>query len=250
MERLLPSAAYFEGHFPGRPVLPGVTQLALAAQAITGRVGDRALSAVHHLRLRRLVLPGEELLLATRPAAHGRMRFELKRGAAIVTNGELTLSDSLSRWCSDSVPEVTTESAYPPIETLLPHRSPMCFVDRVCAFTDKHVVCEASIPSACPLVREGAAPAIMAIEAAAQAAAVGEALRRIGAGECKAASNGYLVGLRNVELAVATIPATAPLIVVARLQSVELPLSTYAVEIFYRGRPVLRGDIGTFLADA
>lgn len=249
MQRLLPSAAYFEGHFPGRPVLPGVTQLALAAQAIACRVGNGTLSAVHHLRLRRLVLPGEELLLATRPTGDGRMRFELKRDATIVTNGELTLGQSLSNWGS-SAPIRVEESGHPPVETLLPHRLPMRFVDRVCAFTDKHVVCEASIPPACPLVREGAAPAIVTIEAAAQAAAAGEALRRIGAGGCNAASNGYLVGLRNVELAVATIPADAPLIVVARLQSVELPLSTYAVEVFYRGRPVLRGDIGTFLADA
>ncbi len=249
MERLLPSAGYFEGHFPGRPVLPGVTQIALAAQAIACRAGDCALSAVHHLRLRRLVLPGEELLLATRAAADGRVRFELKHDATIVTNGELTLSKSLSNWDS-SVPVLMMESDHPPIETLLPHRSPMRFVDRVLTYTDKHIVCEASIPSACPLVREGAAPAIVAIEAAAQAAAVGEALRRIGAGGRKAASNGYLVRLRNVELAAATIPADAPLIVVVRLQSVELPLSTYAVEAFYRNQPVLRGGIGTFLADA
>ena len=248
MHKLLPSAAYFEGHFPGRPILPGVTQLALVAQAMTRRGG--ALSAVRHVRLRQLVIPGEELLLTTRAVEDGRVRFELKRGASIVTNGELTLSESLSDWEDSNAPASANESDHPPIETLLPHRSPMRFVERVFERTDERIVCEASIPSACPLVCEGAAPAIVAIEAAAQAAAVGEALRRIVAGARDAAPSGYLVSLRDIELAVATIPVDAPLIVVVRLQSMALPLSTYAVDAFHRNRPVLRGRIGTFLADA
>ena len=250
MDELLPSAAYFEGHFPGRPVLPGVTQLALAAQAIARRAGGGVLSAIHHVRLRKLVLPGEELRLATRALGDGRVRFELKRGATIVTNGDLTLSEPLSVWEDSSAPYATRGSGHPPIETLLPHRSPMRFVERVFDYTDEHIVCEALIPSACPLARGGAAPAILTIEAAAQAAAVGEALRRIGAGERTTAPSGYLVSLRDVELAVATIPVDASLIVVVRLQSMVLPLSTYTVEAFCQDRPVLRGSIGTFLASA
>jgi predicted hotdog family 3-hydroxylacyl-ACP dehydratase len=126
----------------------------------------------------------------------------------------------------------------------------MRFVERVFDYTDEHIVCEALVPCACPLACEGAAPAIVAIEAAAQAAAVGEALRRTRAGARKTAPSGYLVSLRDVELAVATVPVDAPLIVVVRLQSMVLPLSTYAVEAFCQGRPVLRGSIGTFLAHA
>lgn len=249
MEKLRLSDAYFEGHFPGRPVLPGITQLVLAAEAI---VGDRdcAVSAIHHVRMRQLVLPGEELLLVKREATDGRMRFELKRGLAVVANGELTLSASLSTW-DGAGPSETPQKTFPPIEDLLPHRLPMRFVMRVLDYADGYVASETSIPSACPLVREGDAPAIVAIEAAAQSAAVGETLRRLEANKPNVAPNGYLVSLRNIELAVATVPADAPLIVTVRLQSMVLPLSNYAIEVFFKdGRPVLRGGIGTFLAGA
>ena len=44
----------FEGHFPGRPILPGILLLHLALR-------EAPLAGIEMLRFRRLVLPGERL---------------------------------------------------------------------------------------------------------------------------------------------------------------------------------------------
>src|SRR5262249_37389512 len=63
------SGPLFEGHFPGRPILPGIVLLHLAlgtgapgeAAGVTEGTGEAALAAIEMLRFRRLVLPGERL---------------------------------------------------------------------------------------------------------------------------------------------------------------------------------------------
>lgn len=248
MTRLSPSAAYFEGHFPGRPILPGITQIALVADVLRRELGASALRAVRHARLRQLVAPGDALDLAVKSAVGGSVRFELRCGADAVTNGELELGEPPLTWHAEPS-DVASMQDYPSMEHLLPHRPPMRFVQRVLTCEDEYIACEAAIPPDCALVDAGAAPAIAAVEAAAQAAAVWEALRRWNAGARDgAASVGYLVSLREVAFATAHVAAEQPFQVVVRLRSRMLPLSTYSVEAYADQRPLLRGEIGTFLA--
>lgn len=69
-----PEAAFFAGHFPGNPILPGVIIVealaqtgALAALAEPEVTGKLALFAgIERARFRRVVRPGEELVLETR----------------------------------------------------------------------------------------------------------------------------------------------------------------------------------------
>jgi 3-hydroxyacyl-[acyl-carrier-protein] dehydratase len=69
-----PEAAFFAGHFPGNPILPGVIIVealaqagALAALAEPDSAGKLALFAgIERARFRRVVRPGEDLLLETR----------------------------------------------------------------------------------------------------------------------------------------------------------------------------------------
>jgi 3-hydroxyacyl-[acyl-carrier-protein] dehydratase len=69
-----PEAAFFAGHFPGNPILPGVIIIealaqtgALAALAEPDSEGKLALFAgIERARFRRIVRPGEELILETR----------------------------------------------------------------------------------------------------------------------------------------------------------------------------------------
>jgi 3-hydroxyacyl-[acyl-carrier-protein] dehydratase len=69
-----PDAAFFAGHFPGNPILPGVIIVealaqtgALAALSEPGSAGLLALFAgIGKARFRRVVRPGEELELETR----------------------------------------------------------------------------------------------------------------------------------------------------------------------------------------
>jgi 3-hydroxyacyl-[acyl-carrier-protein] dehydratase len=72
--RVDPDAAFFAGHFPGNPILPGVIIVealaqtgALAAMAAPESRGKLALFAgIERVRFRRVVRPGETLELATR----------------------------------------------------------------------------------------------------------------------------------------------------------------------------------------
>ena len=66
---------YFDGHFPGAPVFPGVLLCEALAQlgaAAVGEGDDVALAGVQRARFRRPVLPGDVLELAVTVA--GRVR--------------------------------------------------------------------------------------------------------------------------------------------------------------------------------
>ncbi|HLU76288.1 MAG TPA: hypothetical protein VKZ48_00130 [Burkholderiales bacterium] len=246
---LTPSAAYFAGHFPAQPILPGITQIALAVAAMRREAEVPTLRAVRHARLRRLVAPGDRLALRRRPASDALIRFELRVADRVVTNGEVEFGPLVS-W-EGRLPAFGPVVDHPPIEQLLPHRPPMLFVRRVLAQGAEMIVCEAELPPDCPLADESVAPAITAVEAAAQAAAVWEGLRRRDAAEASSGSRmGYLVSLRDVVFTQASLPVKRPFQVVVRLESRMPPLSTYAVEAYCDGLPLLRGEIGTFLAGA
>ncbi len=85
---VLPAAAYFEGHFPGRPVLPAIAQLAILADALE-QVLDRPVVLTHidRLRLFHPVAPDEELVLELSAQGEATMAFSLQRGGRRVSEG-------------------------------------------------------------------------------------------------------------------------------------------------------------------
>lgn len=93
---------FFPGHFPGRPIMPGVIMVealaqagAVAALAAEGNAGKLVLFAgIDDLRFKRLVSPGDELLLeCTIEAVRGPVGKG--RGRATV-NGELAVRGTLT----------------------------------------------------------------------------------------------------------------------------------------------------------
>jgi predicted hotdog family 3-hydroxylacyl-ACP dehydratase len=235
---------FVEGHFPGRPILPGVVQLALAVEALGPAMVERLVLA----RFRRIVTPPARLTLSTRGTAAGNVRVDVTSDDRPVSSIEMTVG--APRPASDWALAVASRrrSGLPPIETLLPHREPMRFVEGIVGEAEDGVTCAARIPGACALVSAGAAPAIVAIEAAAQAAAVWEALR---AGPQEGSSRlGFLVSARDVVLHAATIPAETPLLASARLVAHAGPLAHYEVEVSQDSHPLLRGTIGAYLEEA
>jgi 3-hydroxyacyl-[acyl-carrier-protein] dehydratase len=247
----------FEGHFPGRPILPGVAQLAMILDASVSQIHDSSgLSAIAHMRMRQLVLPGDQLELTTRELDGGRLRFDLKRAAVVVANGELVfrLLDALE-WVPspESFPVHKTGPARmsaPPLDALIPHRPPMRFVTALLDETQDGLICEAHIPAACALVRDDGVRALVALEAAAQSAAAWEGLQRRREGGAVAPRVGYLVALRDVALFADRIRADEPLICSVQQESAALPLSYYRVAVSSKGNPILRGTIVTFLTDS
>ncbi|MGC8489902.1 MAG: 3-hydroxyacyl-ACP dehydratase FabZ [Clostridia bacterium] len=71
---------FFEGHFPGHPIMPGVLILEAMAQAAGLALDDRegaplgVLTGVDKARMRRMVTPGDQLhLYATLTRQRGRL---------------------------------------------------------------------------------------------------------------------------------------------------------------------------------
>lgn len=63
--RVAPDSPWFDGHFPGRPVLPGVAILSMVCEMVrrAGLGQDRPvrMSGIRRIRFRRPVRPGERL---------------------------------------------------------------------------------------------------------------------------------------------------------------------------------------------
>lgn len=240
---------WFEGHFPGRPILPGVAELALILDALANATHTPpALQGIAFARLRRLVLPGERLELATRERDAARQRFELKHAGRLVANGELVLGPPLeAAAAATDIGGVAADTGLPAIERLLPHHPPMRFLSAILQQTGDGLAASASVPGACALVSNGSAPALATIEAAAQAAAAWEALRRWRDDGAAAARIGYLVAMQDVEFFVGRLPADRLFTVSVRLEALSLPLSRYRFEAALEGRLLARGAISTFL---
>jgi predicted hotdog family 3-hydroxylacyl-ACP dehydratase len=243
--------AYCEGHFPGRPILPAVALLALVVDHLA-RESPRPLPlrTIPHLRLRQLVAPGDRLTLAARRRDDECVNIEVRRDGAVVANGALGLGP-LEAPAGTPARRTAGAGQGVPVESLLPQQPPMRFVTSIVGERPDGLVCEARIPAACALVVGGGAPAFAAVEAAAQTAALWEAVRR--ARESSGASSGagprvgYLVALRELAFFAERIPADAPLVASVRLDGAALPLTHYAIEVGRDGALVLRGKIATYL---
>lgn len=240
----------FEGHFPGRPILPGVVLLDLALQALAGaRRGAAGLHSIAFARLRQLVEPGDRLELTARELDDTRVRIDLQRGEALVANAQFTLGapDSPPPAGIRLEPVDAQLSAAPALDALLPHRPPMRLVASIVREAHDGLVCTARVPPACALAEHGLAPALAGVEAAAQTAAVWEALRRWRGGAGGAARIGYLVAVRDLVLFAEHVAVDVPMLTAVRLEAAAPPLTHYRIETCVGGKSLLRGTIATYL---
>lgn len=207
----------FAGHFPGHPILPGVAQLAMVERVLG------PLSGVRNVKLRRPVSPGDRLeLRISGPREDGTARFELSQDGEMAGSGIVLLSLEIAD--AELIPAREGEDL---AADLLPHSPPARLVRGLIEVLEDAVVCAAEIPPDHPLVVDGRCPAFLGIEAAAQAAAVLEALDRKDG--TPGPRIGYLVGIREARFAVSNLPAGQPFEVKARLQGGAFPLSLYEV---------------------
>jgi len=94
---------FFQGHFPGRPVMPGV----LIVEALAQSAGIFALSAtgaqpgrifmltgIDNFRFRRQVIPGDQLMMEVRLTRHRRPLWKMTAKAHV--DGELAAEGEIS----------------------------------------------------------------------------------------------------------------------------------------------------------
>ena len=92
---------YFQGHFPGTPVMPGVLQIEAMAQA-GAILASRAVAfdptthvmlfmAIDAVKFRKAVVPGDQLTIEVVPLRKGKifkMKGEIKVDGAVVSSAE------------------------------------------------------------------------------------------------------------------------------------------------------------------
>jgi beta-hydroxyacyl-ACP dehydratase FabZ len=92
---------YFQGHFPGVPVMPGVLQIEAMAQA-GGILASRAVAfdpathvmlfmAIDAVKFRKAVVPGDQLVIEVIPLRKGKifkMKGEIKVDGQVVSSAE------------------------------------------------------------------------------------------------------------------------------------------------------------------
>lgn len=234
------SSPLFAGHFPGHPILPGIAHLAFVERAVG------PLAAVRSLKLRRPVLPEDALdLLLSVPQADGWVRFELRGGDELVSAGAARIGQLANQGPEPDETALPAVAELPSVEALLPHAPPARLVRRVLMAAEEEIVCAAEISLFHPLVEGSRAPAFAGIEAAAQAAAILEALNR--RREAPEPRIGYLVGVREARFAAPFLEAGRLMRVVARLQGGAFPLSIYEIAVGNPGEEIVTGAVSTFL---
>jgi 3-hydroxyacyl-[acyl-carrier-protein] dehydratase len=95
-----PKSPIFSGHFPGRPILPGVLMIEAVAQTAAVMLGaagpaDRALlAAVNRFKFLRPVVPGECLRIETRKLTQTAAMAYIE--GTVTVNGEKVAGGELS----------------------------------------------------------------------------------------------------------------------------------------------------------
>ena len=80
----------YEGHFPGRPILPAVVLLAETLAAIEQDTGTRTHDwSISQVKFVQAVEPGARLTLAYELTAGGSARFEVRDAGGLVAHGTL-----------------------------------------------------------------------------------------------------------------------------------------------------------------
>jgi 3-hydroxymyristoyl/3-hydroxydecanoyl-(acyl carrier protein) dehydratase len=92
--RVPADSPWFDGHFPGEPVLPGIAQLGMVHDLLC-RAFDQQLpvARVSRVRFRQMIRPEQQLTLAVqRDGADGSHRFRITGDEGSICSGQLLLA--------------------------------------------------------------------------------------------------------------------------------------------------------------
>ena len=140
----------------------------------------------------------------------------------------------------------STPPSYPPILDLVPHRPPMLLLDRVLSYDGQCVTCETVLGPDSPFVDGGCVPGVVGIEYMAQAIAAGAGLSARDKGQGGAARMGFLLGYRNLTIAVDSFQVGDRLIVEARRSWGENNVGSFACKVRRGGEVLVEGALTVY----
>jgi 3-hydroxymyristoyl/3-hydroxydecanoyl-(acyl carrier protein) dehydratase len=82
------------GHFPGRPVVPGVVLLEHVIEAIESAHGPVGPIRLPQVKFLRPLLPGQVAEIELAPAATGRWRFRVLHAGELVASGDVARGEA------------------------------------------------------------------------------------------------------------------------------------------------------------
>jgi 3-hydroxymyristoyl/3-hydroxydecanoyl-(acyl carrier protein) dehydratase len=86
-------SAWFAGHFPGDPILPGIAQLGMVGEVARRALGEpMRLSGFSRIKFKKIVRPGDALTvtLTCRPELPGVLAFRIESGGEVACSGTLS----------------------------------------------------------------------------------------------------------------------------------------------------------------
>jgi 3-hydroxyacyl-[acyl-carrier-protein] dehydratase len=89
-----PGSPWFDGHFPGAPVLPGIAQLGMVFDLIRHAFeGPIWVAEVSRVRFKQIILPDDRLSVSAepRPGRIGTYAFRIAKGEDLVCSGTMVV---------------------------------------------------------------------------------------------------------------------------------------------------------------
>ncbi len=89
------TSLWFSGHFPGFPVLPGIAQLAMAADTVRRALGGTVrVTGFRRVRFKRMIRPGDDLVVVATgsPRKESSCAFRIMAGGDVVCSGWIDLN--------------------------------------------------------------------------------------------------------------------------------------------------------------
>ena len=88
-------SAWFSGHFPNDPILPGIAQIDMVHNLVGQVLDDKAsIKRLNRIRFKKIIRPGDQLEIKTSAidTETGSFSFCIMVSADIVCNGNMTIT--------------------------------------------------------------------------------------------------------------------------------------------------------------